>query len=399
MIDPLSAQQLLVHVRALARDIGPRPAGHPAEAQAREYIRRTLIDLGFDAGEIEDMPFPAPDTWGYLFAAPVVLTLAANGLGKIAGRVGKLIGGALSLFSAYQLWRAAGSRRQPLAPLAFTYPTRPSGNVVVRIPAQEQPKQRVVLIAHTDTNKARATFSKSVKRWLPMLMSAGMLVPLINGVALITRALNGRKKAQLTQRLTVLSLLSFIPLLWLDERGPHIDGANDNASAVACLLALGEYLKQQPLKNTEVWLAFTGAEEVGGLGVHHLLDVYGEQLRDAWFIDFEMVGTREVVYVIDHSLSYLNLYGPDRATLELAFETSRQYPELRVYGRALTIVDEVGALRGRGYRALCLAGVGPDGWLANWHQRTDTLDNIKSIGLEKAARFALGMMQVLDERE
>ena len=89
MIDPLSTQQLLTHVSALARDIGPRPAGHPAEAQAREYIRRTLIDLGFDAGEIEDMPFPAPDTWGYLFAAPVVLTLAANGLGKIAGRVGK----------------------------------------------------------------------------------------------------------------------------------------------------------------------------------------------------------------------------------------------------------------------------------------------------------------------
>ncbi len=396
MIDPLSAQQLLTHVRALAREIGPRPAGHPAEAQAREYIRRTLIDLGFDAGEIEDMPFPAPDTWGYLFAAPVVLTLAANGLGKITGRVGKLIGGALSLLSAYHLWRAASSHKQPFA---FTYPMRPSGNVLVRIPAREQMKQRVVLIAHTDTNKARATFSKSVKRWLPMLMSAGMLVPLINGVALITRALNGRKKAQLTQRLTVLSLLSFIPLLWLDERGPYIDGANDNASAVACVLGLGAWLKQQSLKHTDVWLAFTGAEEVGGLGTHHLLDVYGEQLRDAWFIDFEMVGTREVVYIVDHSISYLNLYGPDRATLELAFETSRQYPELRVYGRALTIVEEVGALRSRGYRALCLAGVGPDGWLANWHQRTDTLENIEPIGLEKAARFALGMLQVMDERE
>ena len=165
------------------------------------------------------------------------------------------------------------------------------------------------------------------------------------------------------------------------------------------MLGLGAWLKQQSLKHTEVWLAFTGAEEVGGLGTHHLLDVYGEQLRDAWFIDFEMVGTREVVYIVDHSISYLNLYGPDRTTLELAFETSRQFPELQVYGRAMTIVEEVGALRGRGYRALCLAGVGPDGWLANWHQRTDTLDNIQPIGLEKAARFALGMMQVMDERE
>ena len=61
MIDTLSAHSLLTHVSALARDIGPRPAGHPAEAQAREYIRRTLIEAGFDAGEIEELPFATPD--------------------------------------------------------------------------------------------------------------------------------------------------------------------------------------------------------------------------------------------------------------------------------------------------------------------------------------------------
>jgi hypothetical protein len=267
------------------------------------------------------------------------------------------------------------------------------------VPSREKMKQRVVLIGHTDTNKARMTFSNPVKRWLTMLLSAGTLVPAINGLALLSRALNGRKKARLTQRLTVLSLLSFIPLLLLDERGPYIDGANDNASAVACLLGLGARLKQQPLKNTEVWLAFTGAEEVGGLGLHHLLDVYGEQLRDAWFIDFEMVGTRDIVYILDHGVSYLTPYGADRASLELAFETSRQYPELRVNGQAMTIVEEVGALRSRGFRGLCLAGVDAEGWLVNWHQRSDTLDNIEPIGLEKAARFAWGMMEVLDERE
>ncbi len=396
MIDTLTAAQLLTHVSALACDIGPRPAGHPAEAQAREYIRRILIESGFDAGEIEELPFATPDTWGWLFAGPIGLTLAANGLGKIGGQMGKFIGGAWSLFSALELTRTTRTQRQRLS---FLYPTRPSADVLVRIPAQEKAKRRVVLVGHTDTNKARVTFSKPVKRWLTMLLSAGTLVPAINGLALLSRALNGRKKAQLTQRLTVLSLLSFIPLLLLDERGSYIDGANDNASAVACLLGLGAYLKQQPLKHTEVWLAFTGAEEIGGLGMHHLLDVYGEQLRDAWFVDFEMVGTREIVYIVDHGVSYLTPYGPDRAALELAFETSRQYPELRVNGQAVTIVEEVGALRSRGFRALCLAGVDAEGWLANWHQRTDTVENINPIGLEKAARFALGMMEVLDERE
>lgn len=45
-----------------------------------------------------------------------------------------------------------------------------------------------------------------------------------------------------------------------------------------------------PLEHTEVWLAFTGAEEVGSVGMHVLLDRCGEQLRDAYFLDFEMVG-------------------------------------------------------------------------------------------------------------
>lgn len=193
MLDTLTAAQLLTHVSALSRDIGPRLAGHPAEAQARDYIRRTLIEVGFDAGEIEELPFATPDTWGWLFAGPIGSTLAANGLGKIGGQVGKFIGGALSLFSALELTRTTRTQRQRLA---FLYPTRPSADVLVRIPAREQAKRRVVLVGHTDTNKARVTFSKPVKRWLTMLLSAGTLVPAINGLALLSRALNGRKKAQ-----------------------------------------------------------------------------------------------------------------------------------------------------------------------------------------------------------
>jgi hypothetical protein len=395
MPDPLSADSLLAHVRALAQDIGPRPAGHPAEAQARAYIQRALIDAGFDARSIEVQSFRAPDTWGYMFFAPVLLSLAGNALGKIAGRPGKLIGGAASLLSAYHLWRSSGSNRQPLA---FTYPTRTTANVIARLPSAEPPRQRVVLIGHVDTNKARLTFTPPVKRRLPLLLSAGTLVLLFNGLALLSRAFNGRKQARLTQRLTALSMLSFVPLLWLDERGAYVHGANDNATAVACLLGLGALLKRQPLNHTEVWLAFTGAEEVGGLGLHHLLDVYGEQLREAWFVDFEMVGTRDVVYVLDHGLSYLSTYGPDRESLELAFETSRQNPELRVTGQALAIAEEVGVLRGRGYRGLCLAGVDDDGGLKNWHQASDIVENIEPGGIEKAARFARALLQTLDER-
>jgi hypothetical protein len=145
-------------------------------------------------------------------------------------------------------------------------------------------------------------------------------------------------------------------------------------------------------------LAFTGAEEVLCVGLHHLLDRYGTALRGAWFIDFEMVGAETIAYVTRHSgLSLVNAYMPDAESLALAERTARRRPDLHVQGRDMVMVEEVGALRGRGYRGICLVGVGPDGWLANWHQYTDTAENIIPAGVERAVRFALAMLHTLDE--
>ena len=394
MTNVLSAGTLMAHVRALAGEIGPRPAGHWADLQARDYIRRALNASGFRDDEIEEMPFPSPDTWGYMFFAPALLTLAGNALGAL-GKLGKLAGGAASLASAYHLWRSVSVARQPLS---FLYPKRRTANLVVRIPAAKETLRRVVLIGHVDSNKQRATFAPPVKRFLPALMSLGTLVPLANGLAQLAEAM-GSQKARTVRRASFWGVLSFLPLLLLDEKERHVDGANDNATAVACLLGLGAHLKSSPLKHTEVWLAFTGAEEVGGLGMHELLDAYGGLLGDAWFIDFEMVGARDVIYVTRHGLSYLNQYRPDVESLALAEETSRRYPELDIAGRSLVIAEEVGALRSRGYRGICIAGVGPDGWLENWHRYQDNIANIVPSGIERAARFALAMMQTLDSRQ
>jgi hypothetical protein len=65
-------------------------------------------------------------------------------------------------------------------------------------------------------------------------------------------------------------------------------------------------------------------------------------------------------------------------------------------GRELVIMEEVGTLRGRGYRGLCIAGVGADGWLANWHQPSDTVDQIVPGGVECAARFGRALLEERD---
>lgn len=380
MTDTLSGQSLMQHVRALADVIGARPAGKRGEVQARQYVRHALKDAGIDL-PIEEIPFKAPDTYGYAAIFPIILTLG----GSLLGRLGALT----SFYSAYSVYQLTSARRSLLSSFA---PSGDSANLLVKIPAKGEAKRKVVLIGHLDTNKHRPTFSPVLKRYFRSFSTLGVMLAFVNGLA----RLFGFKALQ---RLTNWALVLALPLMIADKLGAYVDGANDNATAAACLLGLGAHLQQNPLENTEVWLAFTGAEEVGCFGIHALLDKYRVELANAWFIDFEMVGAGKIAYVTEHSsLSHFGAYQPDPESLDLAIETARRNPDLGVVGVPMNIVEEVGSLRARGFRGICLVGVGDDGWLVNWHQNTDVASNIDPACIEKAARFGLAMLHSLDEK-
>jgi hypothetical protein len=236
MPDPLAAETLMAHVVALAGDIGPRPTGQPAEETARNYIRQALGNHGITA--LEEQPFQTRPTVGVGVIIPLAITLIANALG-LAGRIGTLLGGALTLASAASVWRLFGGQRSFLELLE---PKVTSANLIARIPPASDHRHTLVFMLGQ----------------------------------VFQQALN-------------------------EERHNYVAGANDNATAVACLLGLGAQFHAHPLRHTEIWLAFTGAEEVLCTGLHHLLDRHGSLLKDAWFIDFEMVGTNDIAYVTRHS--------------------------------------------------------------------------------------------------
>lgn len=392
-IDFLSGESLMTHVHALADGIGPRPPGHAQEAQARDYVRQALATVGIT--DIENLAFLTPDTWGYSLIAPLLLALGGNAIPR-ENRFGKLVGAVTAFVGVNDFWRATVARPQLLFPL---YPLRQGGTVLARIAPRGEVRHRVVLIGHTDTNKHRLTFSPLLKRSLRSSTSLLLVVMALNGLAHVAQLLGAGYFAERLRELTVLLMAAGFSLTLVDEWGDFVDGANDNATAVACLLGLGAQLTQTPLQNTEVWLAFTGSEEVGLSGLRALLDKYSPDLRDAWFIDFEMVGAGEIAYVTRHSgLTFFNPYHPDGQSAALAAKIARERPELGASGQDVTIMEEVAILRRYGHRGICLVGLGEDGWLANWHQYSDVADNIDPVPLERAARFAWAMMREIDAR-
>jgi hypothetical protein len=385
---PLAATALLAHVRALAGMIGPRPAGGRAELLARGYVKSALLDAGVTEPP-EEQPFATPDTIGYALVYALGVALAGNLLSSLSRRRLRGAGGALSLLGAYAIYQTLAGRRQPLNTLP---PAAPSANLIVRLPPTGKVRRRAVLLAHLDTNKHRLSFAPPARRLFRAAGSAGVTLTALNGLALLF----GWRRAR---SLSLAALAGAVPLVTLDELGEFVPGANDNASGVACALGLAAQLTAEPLAQTEVWLAFTGAEEVGCVGLHALLDQHREALADAWFVNLSMVGAGDIAYITHHTgFTHFSAYEPDGESLAWAAETARANPQLGVRGKPMRAQDEVGALRARGFRGVCLTGVGADGWSVNGHQRADRLDGVEPRSLEQAARFAWAMLRTLDAR-
>jgi hypothetical protein len=59
--------------------------------------------------------------------------------------------------------------------------------------------------------------------------------------------------------------------------------------------------------------------------------------------------------------------------------------------------DEVGTLRRKGYRAICIAGRDPEtGTLPHWHRPDDTADTVSAEFMGRAADYVLEFLKGLD---
>jgi hypothetical protein len=311
----------------------------------------------------------------------------------LGGQWGKLIGGLLLLGSAYTIRDFLLARPPVFQRLIVRWTSQ---NVIARIIPTQSVKHRVYLIGHLDTNRQRF-LAPPFRVELQMGSSTCLiLVPALSGLLLLMDIFFSRQRIAWWQWL--ICGLSFITVLVLlsEERQPHIEGANDNATAVSVLLSIAEALSIQPLQHTEVTLLFTGCEEVVCVGMENYLKQFAPLKENAYWIDLEMVGTGNLCYVTKHGVTYLGQYYPAPEMVSLAEQAARKHPELGVKGKEMIILEEVANLRRRDYKAICVAGYNDEGHLPNWHRISDTLENIEPDTLNRAACYAWALIQEID---
>jgi len=141
----------------------------------------------------------------------------------------------------------------------------------------------------------------------------------------------------------------------------------------------------------EVWFVATGAEEVGTIGMQEFLSAYGEELRDALFINLDNVGAGQLSWVTSEGMA--RRYRADRRLISLAKRVSREQEILvkpRIYKGLST--DATAALA-RGYKAMTLMAFESTGVPVNWHWKTDVSANIEPEVIERVTELVSHMIR------
>ena len=281
--------------RHLVVEIGPRPAGSPAEGEALTWIEETATQLGYTV-QTEGFAFaPQPPFLPYQ-------TLAA--LGMLAGAV------LLPVFPwaalALPLWVAA------LPELADGLQRRlphreKSANLVVLPGGTTLDQVELLFCAHVDSARAvpnQSSLIRSLRPHLHSLMQRTALILAIVGLVNVsglftTTAFN---TAALTFSLLIAAGLIAFDLY--NQLGNHLrfsPGANDNASGTAVLVTLMETLASQPPE--KVGYLFTGAEETGMDGARAFVHQHPLPGTPPFVLSVDMVGTGQRLRIIREARS------------------------------------------------------------------------------------------------
>jgi hypothetical protein len=383
---------ILADVLALAGEIGPRGTGSPEEAAAADYVAGRLTALGLVGDRRSFRAVPSQNSFAMAISWVALVAVIIYPLG---GSLARWIATGLALATAPMLWQTIRTSNNPLR---FLLPKVTSQNVLTRINPRGVIKRHAVLLAHLDTNRCRKVWASSTVRYLePLAFLTLSLLACLGLLFLVGTLLGGPGWVWWTSLPLAGYVASAMISLWVDDRTPFSPGAHDNAASVAVALEIAARLISSPLENTQVWLAFTGAEETDHAGLKTLLHEHNAVMKKAAFIGLEGLGSGEIVTLTRQGLCAH--YRPDPGLLALAGEVAKDNRDLGVHSGQMTMEDEVGTLRRRGYQAICIAGMDLETHsLPHWHRIDDTVDTISAEVMEKAASFVTALLRKLDKK-
>jgi hypothetical protein len=380
-------------LREVVETLAPlhRPPCSPGERAAAEWLHERLGSVAGVEVQLEDEP-----SWG-------TFPPTATGLG-LAGALGALLslrgwrmaGGLLALATFAGIVDEAHNGPRILRRLVRR--RRATVNLIARA-GEHDASMTLVVIAHHDAPQTGILFDQTLQRTLheraPHVLERfktplpqwwfGLAGPL----ATLLGALSGRPRAQRLGALKGLVLGLLGTLLVADVwRSETVQGANDNLSGVASLVALAELLRDRPVHGLRVLLVSCGAEETLQDGIRAFLSSHRHELDPATarFVNLDTVGSPHLVLLEAEGPVRMEEYaGPWLRDLFAARADALGIPLRRGY-RARASTDSVIPSRA-GYPIATLVSM--TDWLApaNYHLPSDIPANLDYSTVADATRL------------
>jgi len=296
-----SSDAVMVYVRHLAGEVGPRPAGSESGRVAADYIAAQFADYGY-AVERQSFTFPQFEERGTSLAIASLGSSDSTGDLSIGGAHAMFYSGSANVTGPLRL--AGFGRPEDFAPrsLAGTVALIERGaDVTFRDKAERAAAAGAAAAVIYNSAPREFTGSLQVQQAIPVVSVGGedgrRLRDLLQQGPTIVRVAVDASVAERTTENVVATQAADAPPGRTLVLGAHYDsveispGANDNASGTAMVLELAHVLAGESA-GARVTFATFGGEELGLLGSAAYVQGLSEEGRHAvtGMLNFDMVG-------------------------------------------------------------------------------------------------------------
>jgi hypothetical protein len=342
---------------------------HRGVATQFENLVVTYLSILFDAKNVKIDEFSTPKTYVSVVWWLLIGLIAGLILSNFYPYLALILTFLFATFSfLYFNWYASPVTKFP--PLAKSH------NVIVK--DKQKKTKKLILMAHWDTAPISFLYKPElVGNFKNSLRFALLLMFLAEFVVIVQLIYPTQFSIWLSYLLSLYFLIQGI-LATIDFiRFGYSNGASDNATGVAAAIETANQLWNKNIKDLEVELVLTGAEEVGMIGARDYFLKYAKEFtKETYLINFDTLGHGSL-NVINQTGSWTkNIY--DNKITQLSKEIIIQnadFQHIRMGAWHTADFDSIWFQRA-GMPCVTLAALDADGKMPNIHRPTDTIENI-----------------------
>jgi len=365
-----------------------RGVGSKSNAKAAEVIAEELksADFGVEYQSFRTLPTYLPIVYWLIGGITVgLLTVQWLSLASVLIVAVFAVNGLL-----YFDWRPSW--------LMFLPPLVNAKNIIGRyVPTGA--KSKLILMAHYDSAPVSFLYRRQTKDgFRNSIRSSMILMALATPVAGLSYHL---PENQYLLIIRVLLCIYFVGQAVLGTIGfwrkGYTNGASDNATGVVAALKTAEFLKNQ-LKNTEIEVVLTNAEEVGMVGSHYYLKEKFDKTRLNYLINFDTLGNGQLKFITQTgSLTLIEYDNEITKTATTLVKTDRRFQNVTAGSWHTANFDSVWFVRA-GIHCVTLAALDENGLMPNIRRPEDTLDHADTRPMLQAIDFAVAIALKLDKK-